>query len=515
MLGQTAYAQKLDSLLRFYQKENLFNGSVLISKNNKILINKGFGYRDAEAGQPNAPNTIFQIYSITKTFTATVILKLVQEKKISLDDKLSKFYPDFPNGESITIENLLTHTSGVYDYTRGNTMNDQTEKTFIEFVKSRPLDFMPGTEWRYSNSGYYLLGYIIEKVTSMAYENAVAMYILEPLQMDNSGFAFKYLKSPNKAKGYEILEGEETKASIIYEPPGPFAAGGIYSTVEDLYKYYKGLKNYSILSKSTLDKAYTANPYNYGYGWVVMPQFGKNTVGHSGSGAGFKSQFIQIPEDDVCIVLLSNCEKDLNNIVGNILKVLNNQPYKIPKVIELKKDEMKAYEGAYLVDNHFVLYVYRDKQKLVIQPSNQQKSILYPEKQSSFYVEELNTNICFAGKRSSYDTLTYMHDGKLIKGIRIDPSWGITGSATPNGWDGPDVKLIKKGHKNIWQIEKIQLKEGEFKFRFNDDWTINLGKAEKGNLIQDGENLRITGGVYSICLDLSKSGKAKFSLDKL
>src|SRR3990170_8829274 len=124
----------------------------------------------------NDANSIFQTYSITKTFTSTLILKLVELNRLALSDKLSKYYPEFPKGDSITIEHLLTHTSGVYDYTRGNDMPDKTEKSFIRFIETKPFDFSPGTGWNYSNSGYWLLGFIIKKVTGVTYEEAVDKY---------------------------------------------------------------------------------------------------------------------------------------------------------------------------------------------------------------------------------------------------------------------------------------------------------------------------------------------------
>jgi CubicO group peptidase (beta-lactamase class C family) len=250
-LANSAYCQdnsakKLDELFTFYQKQNLFNGSVLIAQKGQILLNNGFGLQNAALNKKNDSKGIFQIYSITKTFTASVILKLVEDGKLSLSDKLSKFYPNYPSGDSISIEHLLTHTSGIYDYTRGNNMPDQTEQSFVAFQKTKPLDFPAGSDWNYTNSGYYFLGYIIQKITGLTYEKAVAKYIFKPLKMTQSGFAFKYLVDKNKAIGYEVFSENAKKEAVIYDPPGSFAAGGIYSTVEDLYKYYNGLKGYKI-----------------------------------------------------------------------------------------------------------------------------------------------------------------------------------------------------------------------------------------------------------------------------
>jgi CubicO group peptidase (beta-lactamase class C family) len=513
--SQESYTKKLEELFNFYQKQYLFNGSALIAKKGLVLIDKGYGLQNIALNKRNDQKGIFQIYSITKTFTSTVILKLVEENKLSLSDNLSKFYPDYPKGDSITIENLLTHTSGIYDYTRGNNMPDQTEKSFVEFEKTKPLDFPVGKDWSYSNSGYYFLGYIIQKVTGISYELAVAKYIFNPLQMKQSGFAFKNLVNKNKTIGYEIFTEKIQKKSVVYDPPGAFAAGGIYSTVEDLYKYYKGLAAYKILKKETLEKAYSPFKNNYGYGWIIVSMFDKKTVGHSGAGAGFRSNFVQIPEDDICIILLSNCERDLNSITSGVLKILNDKPFKIPIEFSVKKKTLKKYKGAYQVNANFIIYVSIENNKLTAQPKGQPKSIMYAEKENLFYVEELNGYIHFEKNNlNQIDTLIFNKAGQDIKAKKINPTWGIVGSATANGWDGLSIELTETNKKGIWTINNVQLKEGEIKFRFNNDWTINFGDNKNGNLKYEGDNIKIKNGNYEITLDLSDEENPKYKIAK-
>jgi CubicO group peptidase (beta-lactamase class C family) len=472
--------KKLEELFTFYQKQNLFNGSVLIANKGRILLDSGFGLQNVNLNERNNPKGIFSIYSITKTFTSS-------------------------------------HTSGIYDYTRGNTMPDQTEKSFIEFHKTKPLDFPAGSDWNYTNSGYYFLGYIIQKVTGMTYEKAVKKYIFNPLEMTHSGFAFKYLVDKNKAIGYEVFTENTKKEAVVYDPPGPFAAGGIYSTIEDLYKYYEGLKAYKILTKTSLDKACTPFKNNYGYGWVVVPMFDKKTVGHSGAGAGFRTNFVQIPEDDICIILLSNTENDLNNITGDVLKILYNKPFKIPVSIAVPKEILKQYVGTYAVNDNFILYVTLENNKLIVHPSKQPKSVLYPEKENLFYVTELNSYIHFEKNTSNQiDTLIFNREGQDIKAAKINPLWGVIGSATENGWDGTDIKMIETETKGIWTVKNISLKDGEIKFRLNSDWSVNLGLTESkfDKLRQEGENIKIENGVYDIILDLTDDDNPKYKITK-
>ncbi len=256
--SQQSVSSQLDELMTAYQKLDKFNGSILVAKQGKVLLEKGYGYRDMKSNIKNDQHSIYPIYSITKTFTSTVILMLVEQGKLSLQDKLSKFYPEYPKGDSITIEHLLTHTSGVYDYTQGNDMKDQSEQTMIRFLESKPLDFSPGSDWRYSNSGYWLLGFIIQKTTGMTYEQAVEKMIFQPLKMTHSGFAYKFLQSPQKTTPYEWLGSDSSATAIIYDPPGPYAAGAIYSTVGDLLLYHKAHQRYILVSEKMMKKAYTA-----------------------------------------------------------------------------------------------------------------------------------------------------------------------------------------------------------------------------------------------------------------
>src|SRR5580698_6851449 len=168
--GQTP-AQEIDELLKEYTKQNIFNGVALVAQKGKILLEKGYGYKNVATKTPNDTNTIFQIGSITKQFTAAIILQLQEQHRLSVQDRLSKYIPDYPNSDSITIENLLTHTSGIYNYTNDDAYMQNTSatpiklETLISLFKNKPLDFSPGTKYSYSNSGYVLLGYIIERIT--------------------------------------------------------------------------------------------------------------------------------------------------------------------------------------------------------------------------------------------------------------------------------------------------------------------------------------------------------------
>ncbi|HEU0112030.1 MAG TPA: serine hydrolase domain-containing protein, partial [Flavisolibacter sp.] len=243
--------QRMDELVSAYVNNQKFNGSVLVAQKGKVLYQKGWGFRNAEEKIPNDVNSIFQIGSVTKQFTAAIIMQLQQEHKLSVQDPLSKYFTGFVNGDKITIEHLLTHTSGIYNYTNDSViMNNDVSKSysqqqFIEIIRKYSPEFAPGTKWNYSNSGYQLLGYIIEKVEMKPYEQVVRQRIFQPLGMNNSGFDFEGLQVAQKTKGYfslnKIMPAPVVDSTIAY------AAGAIYSTVGDLYKWERAIFSDKIL----------------------------------------------------------------------------------------------------------------------------------------------------------------------------------------------------------------------------------------------------------------------------
>lgn len=518
---QKTITQKLDELMDAYHNVNKFNGSVLVARKGTILLEKGYGIRNAQTNAPNGPHSIFQIYSITKSITSTVILKLVELKKLSLSDMLNKFYPGFPKGDSITIEHLLTHTSGIYDYTRGNNMPDQTESSFIQFIKTKPFDFSPGARWSYCNSGYWLLGFIIEKVTGMTYEAAVRKYIFKPLHMNQSGFDFKNLAGTNKTTGYAVFSEHKKKEAVVYPPPGPFAAGAIYSTVGDLYKFHKGLQSFSIIKEASLKKAYTPFKNNYGYGWIISSFEGKQVVSHSGGAAGFRSNFLRIPEEDLCIILLNNHENAIVDLITkNLVNILFDKPYKLPAEMKLDTPVLAQFTGAFSVKPSFTMYITIEDGRLAAQASKQHKTVLLAEKENYFFAEEANGFLEFTkDEKGHYNELVIHQGGQRMKAKRIHPTWGLTGTATSKGWEEsiPDIQLTEDTQKKgRWAIKNITLKKGLLVFRLNNDWGYHYGDNENDKrLDMYGKDIEVEAGAYDIVLDLTDEMEPVYSISKL
>jgi CubicO group peptidase (beta-lactamase class C family) len=416
-----AQGDKLDALIDAYAKLYKFNGSALVAKNGVILLNKGYGYRNATDKVANNEQTIFQLGSVTKQFTSAVILKLQEEKKLSVSDKLSKYFPGYPKGDSITIEQLLTHTSGIYNYTNdGKFMANEVTKPanremMMALFKDKPLDFSPGSSWSYSNSGYSLLGYIIEAVTKKPYEQAVRKYIFTPLKMTHSGFDFTHLKSNEKAIGYFKLNDKEKVEAPIVDSSVSFSAGAIYSTIGDLYLWHKALQKNSILSREQQEKAYTPVKNRYGYGWSIDSIEGKRRVSHGGGIHGFITTIARVPEDDICIVLLSNAS---NTTVGEISKsifaILYGKEYELPKErteIKLPEEKLKEYVGEYELNKDLHVVISLKEGALVAIPTGQKTEILYAEKEDLLFVKSQDIQLEFTRNEKKEIDGFILHQG--------------------------------------------------------------------------------------------------------
>ena len=339
-------ARKIDELVSLYNKYGKFNGSVLVAENGKVIFEKGYGLANMEWNIPNQPDTKFRLGSITKQFTATLILQLVEQGKIKLDGKLIDYLPDYrkDTGAKVTIHNLLSHTSGVPNYTaqqgffQNVSRNPFTVDDFIKKYASGDLEFEPGTKFNYSNSGYFLLGAIVEKVTGKPYEQVLKENILDPVGMKNTGYDHYSAIISKRATGY-------TKTPVGYENAPyldmtiPYAAGSLFSTVEDLFLWDQALYGEKILSAKSKEVMFKPNLNNYGYGFVMTKvTLGPNkmevpVVQHNGGINGFSTTIVRLVNDKRLIVLLDNTERGqyLDGIASGIASILYAQPYESPK----------------------------------------------------------------------------------------------------------------------------------------------------------------------------------------
>ena len=297
-----------------------FRGTVLVGIDGKIVFEKAYGLADEEWAVPNTPKTKFRIASLTKQFTAVCILLLQERGLLHVQDPVLKYLPDLPAAwKEVTVHQLLTHTSGVPnpDYGGKQYANMQrigaTPGELVALVANQPLDFNPGTKWNYSNTGYIVLGMLIEKLSGQSYADFLKSNIFQPLGMTDSGYdrAPEILRA--RASGYDINNGHLTNPDFI-DMSVPFSAGGIYSTVEDMFRWNEALAHPGkLLSADSLRQMFTEYPeaanqgQHYGYGVVISRQkFGKLLYYHGGGVEGFSSIIQRYPEERLCIVVLSN-----------------------------------------------------------------------------------------------------------------------------------------------------------------------------------------------------------------
>ncbi|MGI9067803.1 MAG: serine hydrolase [Pyrinomonadaceae bacterium] len=344
---QAQKVAKIDEVMTLANKYRLFNGSVLVAENGKVIYKKGFGLANMEWSIPNAPETRFRLGSITKQFTAALILQLVEQGKIKLDGKLSDYLPDYRKdvGDKVTVHQLLNHTSGIPSYTGlPGFFNDVSRNPYSvdEFVKkyaSNTLEFEPGSKFRYNNSGYFLLGAIIEKVTGQPYERVLKEKIFDPLGMKSSGYDHHATILEKRASGYEKTPDGYVNAAYL-DMSLPYSAGSLYSTVEDLYLWDQALYSERVLSVQSKELMYKPNLENYAYGWAIAKaKLGTGTetipsIGHGGGINGFSTLITRYPAQKNLVVLLDNTSQggNLGRLTKELTNILHNQPYDLPRM---------------------------------------------------------------------------------------------------------------------------------------------------------------------------------------
>lgn len=331
--------EKSDKYLSAQTAQNNFRGAVLIGMHSKIVFEKGYGFANEEWNILNNPETKFRIFSLTKQFTGACILLLEERGLLKVQDPVSKYVGGLPIAwQSITVHQLLTHTSGVPNYPESSQRAKELERLgatprqMLDLVVARPLDFKQGTQLRYTNTGYILLGMIIEKASGQSYAQFLRKSIFEPMGMENSGYDDQSVILKDRASGYSVRDGHVVNADFG-DMSFPFAAGGIYSTVEDMYRWNEALtKPGKLLSAHSLEQMFAIYPettayggQNYGYGVVIAHRFGKLLYYHGGGWYGFSSVMQRYPKEDVCIIVLSNLDKG-TDVADRIAADLFDQP---------------------------------------------------------------------------------------------------------------------------------------------------------------------------------------------
>ncbi len=350
--SQKELSTKLTDYLSSLEKDNNFHGAVLVAKDGKILVDKAYGMANYEQGIKNKKSTIFPICSMTKQFTAMAIMQLQEKGLLNVNDKLSKYIPDFKRGNEITLHQLLTHTSGIYsNHSLGGGLDD-----IINEIKTKDLVFNPGENSEYCNTGYVLLQYIIEKLSGISYDKYLKKNIFEPLGMKNSGICYSDGVKNYQATGYYgFLDVYPSRDE--YTIRNVFGSGNICSTVEDLYLWDRALYTEKLVSKKTMDTIFTKHSFvidnDYGYGWdVIDGEYGK-VVAHGGDFMGYTTNIKRYLDKDTVIITLTNNFPIMYNrkyVHETLEDIVFGKSYKMPekyKTTEVDPAIYKNYIGSY------------------------------------------------------------------------------------------------------------------------------------------------------------------------
>src|SRR5437016_1166644 len=364
--GGAQDVSRMDRIIQSHVDSKQFMGSVLVAQDGKVLLDKGYGSANLEWDIPDSPHTKFRLGSLTKQFTAAAILLLEERGKLKTDDLVAKYLTDAPAAwGKITIGNLLTHTSGIPNFTSfpdysTSEATPTTPEQLVARFRDKPLNFQPGEQWEYSNSGYVLLGYLLEKITGQRYQDFVRDNLFAPLGMTESGYDSRAVTILHRAAGYSPGANGPVNAGYI-DMSIPFSAGALYSTTADLWRWEQGLFGGKVLTTASLKKMTTPFKNDYAYGLAVRTAHGYTVVEHGGGIEGFNTQLAYDPDRKLAVIVLGNLNGGApGEIAGQLMSLLHGERVVLPserKEITVSTDVLRQYVGTYQLAPTFSIVI--------------------------------------------------------------------------------------------------------------------------------------------------------------
>jgi CubicO group peptidase (beta-lactamase class C family) len=426
--GQTSnagLAKKADEYLMALQSLNRFRGAVLIAKNGIPVYQRAFGLANIEDSVFNTVNTRFPVASITKSFTATAILILKEKGLLNLDDRITKYIkPGHSDWNNITIHHLLSHSSGIPDYSEDSLWltNRSCGTSFHETInlfKNKKLLFPPGSKYNYSNSGYVLLGYISEELSGMSYDRFVATNILKPLAMNNTFVDDNKSIILKRARGY-VREGLELQNFPYLNMQIGKPAGAIVSTVGDLLKWDQSFNTNKLLSDKSKKNMFTIYAGDYGYGWHIDSLHGQKRITHSGGILGYKTNIDRFPDEKLTIIMLCNSyDVFINSAIRDLAAIALNKKYNLPqkrKSIALTAEKLRAYIGIYMSKDGQTFKIRQAKNATLEVEYNAKVYDLQAETETNFFSSEYDGQLMFTFSFS--DNTPYLTYNKKVKALK-------------------------------------------------------------------------------------------------
>jgi len=411
---------RFDDIARARADAGQFMGNVLIAKGDKAIFEKSYGLANMEWNVPNTVDGKFRIGSVTKQFTAACILLLEERAKLKTDDAVSKYVPNAPAAwAKISIYHLLTHTSGIPNFTsfpeyQRFQAEPTTPEKLLAFFRDKPLEFEPGSKWNYSNSGYEVLGYIIEKVTGQSYQQFLQENIFKPLEMKDSGYDSNSRVIPHHAYGYTPGPQGITDAGYV-DMTVPYAAGGLYSTTGDLLKWQNGLYGGRVLTPASLEKMTRPFRNDYGCGLFISTVNGHKRMEHGGGIQGFNSELVYWPDEKMTIVVLANLNGNgPSSIAQDLAATVHGEKITLPgerKEITLTPEQLQQFVGRYSLTPTIHADITLEGDQLYTQLTGQPRFPLFAESPTSFFLKVVDAQVTFHKDASGKVTELTIHQG--------------------------------------------------------------------------------------------------------
>lgn len=399
-----APVDRIDQIVRSYSDNHQFMGSVLVAQGDKVIFEKSYGEANLEWNIPDDPLTKFRIGSMTKQFTAASILLLEERGKLSTDDYVKKYMPDAPAAwDKITIYNLLTHTSGIPNFTSfpdysTSEATPTNPKALVDRFRDKPLDFQPGEKWSYSNSGYVLLGYLLEKISGQTYADFVTQNIFKPLGMKDSGYDSNSAIIPHRATGYTPGPNGPVNSGYI-DMSVPFSAGALYSTTHDLLLWEQALYGGKVLSAASLKKMTTPYKENYGCGLMIHNEKGHLQYEHGGGIEGFNTEMAYYPGDKLAVIVLANLNGGApGDIVGKLAAASHGEKVVLQserKEIKVPQKVLAKYAGSYELAPGIFITMSLDGDRFFTQLTGQPKFEVFAETEKDFFLKVVDAQLTF------------------------------------------------------------------------------------------------------------------------
>jgi CubicO group peptidase (beta-lactamase class C family) len=405
--------------------------AVGIVKDGNLVLARGYGFADLENDVPATAESVYRLGSITKQFTALAIMQLAEQGKLTVDDELTKFLPDYPTaGHKVTVHQLLNHTSGIKSYTSlkeffKQARNDFSHDELLAMFKNEPFDFEPGAKWQYNNSGYYLLGMIIEKVSGQKYSAYLEDHIFKPLGMTATRYGHLRPLIRHRAMGYKLMLGQ-----LINDDPmsmdAPGAAGALVSNVLDLIKWHQALESGMLLKSESFEAMYRetklpdGKTQPYGYGWGLGELAGHRKLSHGGGINGFSTMIARYPSDRLAIVLLSNTAGSnmgaLETHIAKLILGIDDKP-----IVDLPIDEarLKQIAGTYEIEGLKVELTVEEGKLFATLPGQPKDRLKYQGDQKFVSSNNSGIRVTFAPAEGEVQGFEAETDGQKLSGKRV------------------------------------------------------------------------------------------------